>query len=82
MKTNILYSRRSPKQGGETAEKTFYDHSKKYNMKIDNSWVVTYNPILLLMLESYLNVEANASIEAVKYLYKYVYEGNDKIMMQ
>ena len=34
------------------------------------------------MLESYLNVEANASIEAVKYLYKYVYEGNDKIMMQ
>lgn len=81
-KTYPVYKRRSPENGGETAEKTFYSNGKPYTVTVDNSWVVPYNPVLLLLTEAHLNVEATASIEAVKYLYKYVYKGSDKVMMK
>ncbi|XP_030046483.1 uncharacterized protein LOC115461068 [Microcaecilia unicolor] len=44
---------------------------------INNSWVVPYNPFLLLKYNSHINVEVCASIKSVKYLFKYVYKGHD-----
>ncbi|XP_074314080.1 uncharacterized protein LOC141649285 [Silene latifolia] len=51
---------------------------RKANM--DNRSVVPYNPYLLVMFDCHLNVEVCSTINAVKYLYKYVNKGHDRIL--
>ncbi|KAG6679025.1 hypothetical protein I3842_14G110200 [Carya illinoinensis] len=46
---------------------------------LDNRWVVPYNPYLLATFDCYINVEICSTIKAVKYLYKYVYKGHDRV---
>ncbi|XP_074321416.1 uncharacterized protein LOC141657922 [Silene latifolia] len=46
---------------------------------LDNRWVIPYNPYLLSLFDCHLNVEVCSTMHAVKYLYKYVYKGHDKI---
>ncbi|PWZ30743.1 hypothetical protein Zm00014a_021326 [Zea mays] len=46
--------------------------------KLDNRWVVPYNPYLLRLFNCHINVEACGSIKAVKYLFKYIYKGHDR----
>jgi hypothetical protein len=46
---------------------------------VDSSWVVPYNPYLLLLLDAHCNVEICAGIKAVKYLFKYMLKGSDHI---
>ena len=41
-------------------------------IKLDNRWVVPYNPFLLLKYNAHINVEICSTVSAVKYLYKYV----------
>jgi hypothetical protein len=45
---------------------------------LDNRWVVSYNPYLLRLFNCHINVEACGSINAVKYLFKYIYKGHDR----
>ncbi|XP_039605701.1 uncharacterized protein LOC120526605 [Polypterus senegalus] len=45
--------------------------------KIDNGWVVPFNPCLALKYNCHINVEVCASVKSVKYLFKYVYKGHD-----
>ncbi|XP_028074629.1 uncharacterized protein LOC114277006 [Camellia sinensis] len=47
---------------------------------LDNRWVVPYNPYLLTKFDCHINVEICSTIKAVKYLYKYIYKGHDKIV--
>jgi hypothetical protein len=44
----------------------------------DNRWVVPYNPYLLQKFQSHINVEVCASVQAIKYIHKYVYKGTDR----
>ncbi|XP_022847592.1 uncharacterized protein LOC111370120 [Olea europaea var. sylvestris] len=46
---------------------------------LDNRWVVPYNPYLSAKFDCQINVEVCSSIKALKYLYKYVYKGHDRI---
>ncbi|XP_057250107.1 uncharacterized protein LOC104905070 [Beta vulgaris subsp. vulgaris] len=46
---------------------------------MDNRWVIPYNPYLSALFDCHLNVEVCSTIQAVKYIYKYVYKGHDKI---
>ncbi|XP_070007658.1 uncharacterized protein [Nicotiana sylvestris] len=46
---------------------------------LDNSWVVPYNPFLLGKFDCHMNVEICSDIKVVKYLYKYICKGHDKI---
>ncbi|XP_048497985.1 uncharacterized protein LOC125496539 [Beta vulgaris subsp. vulgaris] len=46
---------------------------------MDNTWVIPYNPYLSALFDSHSNVEVCSTIKAVKYIYKYVYKGHDKI---
>ena len=49
---------------------------------LDNSYVVPHSPYLLRKYDCHINVEACVSIKSVKYLYKYVYKGNDAANIQ
>ena len=55
---------------------------KRSPVPIDNSWIVSYNPFLCLKYDSHINVEAVYSVMAVKYLYKYITKGSDRVMLQ
>ncbi|XP_062014500.1 uncharacterized protein LOC133731039 [Rosa rugosa] len=52
------------------------------NAEVDNSWVIPYNPWLLAKYDCHINVEICCSIKSVKYLYKYVYKGPDKVTFE
>ncbi|KAL6124326.1 hypothetical protein ACLB2K_076839 [Fragaria x ananassa] len=52
------------------------------NMTVDNRWVVPYNPWLLLQYNCHINVEVCGSIKSVKYLYKYIYKGPDRVSLE
>ena len=45
--------------------------------KITNQWVVPYNPYLTLKYNCHINLEICSGLEAIKYLYKYMYKGHD-----
>jgi hypothetical protein len=45
------------------------------NSKLDNRWVVPFNPSLLMLYNCHINVEICSSVKAAKYLYKYIYKG-------
>ncbi|DBB13175.1 TPA: hypothetical protein ACH3X3_15245 [Trebouxia sp. C0006] len=47
---------------------------------LDNRRVVPHYPYLLLKYQCHIDVEVVASIAAIKYVYKYVFKGPDRIM--
>ncbi|XP_027124045.1 uncharacterized protein LOC113756002 [Coffea eugenioides] len=49
------------------------------NKALDNRWVVPYNPYLLALFDCHMNVEICSTVKLVKYLYKYVYKGHDRV---
>lgn len=49
---------------------------------MDNKWVVPYNPLLCLLFDCHINVECCNGIHAVKYIYKYVHKGHDRVVAE
>ncbi|XP_074596328.1 uncharacterized protein LOC141851482 [Brevipalpus obovatus] len=48
---------------------------------VHNGWIVSYNPHLLLKFDAHINVEVCASIECMKYLFKYIFKGHDSAIL-
>ena len=48
----------------------------------DNRSVVPYNPYLTWRYKAHINVEICASIQAIKYIHKYIYKGSDHTTVQ
>ena len=46
---------------------------------LDNSYIVPYNPKLLLKYGCHINVKYTCQTSPIKYLFKYVYKGNDRV---
>ncbi|XP_012854364.1 PREDICTED: uncharacterized protein LOC105973864 [Erythranthe guttata] len=46
---------------------------------LDNRHIVPYCPYLLAKYDCHINVEKCSNIKLVKYLYKYIYKGHDKM---
>ncbi|KAL6582875.1 hypothetical protein OROMI_004953 [Orobanche minor] len=46
---------------------------------LDNRWVVPYNPYLLAKFDCHINVEICVGVKLIKYLYKYICKGTNKI---
>ena len=69
-----LLRRRSPRDGG----RSFVDRNGRV---IDNSWIVPFNPYLLLSEDSHCNVMVISSLNVLKYLFKYIYKGPDRAMV-
>ncbi|KAI5438928.1 hypothetical protein KIW84_024596 [Lathyrus oleraceus] len=64
------------------AEIPQHESEPELNKSVDNRWVVPYNPWLLLKYDCHINVEICNSINSIKYLYKYVYKGPDRVAME
>jgi len=47
-------------------------------VRIDNRRVVPYSPYLSLRYNAHINVEVCGSVQAVKYIHKYIYKGGDR----
>ena len=51
-------------------------------IELDNSWVVPYNPMLLYRYESHINVEIVSAVGGLKYLFKYIHKGQDRVLVE
>ena len=71
------YRRRSPEDGGHTV---VLNEGTDREQILDNRRIVPHNVYLLMKYRCHMNVEVCNSITAVKYLYKYVYKGHDRVM--
>ncbi|CAF2830537.1 unnamed protein product [Rotaria sp. Silwood2] len=49
--------------------------SGKY--EVNNQWIVPYNPYLLMKYNAHIKVEICATVENIKYLFKYIYKEHD-----
>nr|XP_027127530.1 uncharacterized protein LOC113743677 [Coffea arabica] len=47
--------------------------------QLDNRWIVPHNRYLLAKFDCHINVEICSTVKAVKYIYKYIYKGHDRI---
>ena len=52
-----------------------------HNAILDYCWVVPYNSYLLMRYDYHINVEICSTIKVVKYLYKYICKGHDRIVV-
>jgi hypothetical protein len=48
----------------------------------DNRWIVPYNPYLIRRYKAHINVEIYITVQAVKYIYKYIYKGRDRAILE
>jgi len=53
-----------------------------HGIELDNRWVVSHNVYLSTKYDAHINVEVCNNIRAVKYLFKYVYKGHDRVTVE
>ena len=71
------YRRRSPAEGGQTAEITAKIDGRQVRYTVDNRDVVPHSRLLCKMYKCHINVEMCINIGAIKYLLGYVNKGSD-----
>ncbi|XP_062198826.1 uncharacterized protein LOC133901487 [Phragmites australis] len=54
-------------------------HVTVQKYQLDNMWVIPYNSYLLRLFNYHINVEVCSSIKVVKYMFKYIYKGHDRV---
>ena len=49
---------------------------------VDNHWIIPYNPFLSMKYKTHINVGIYSTISTIKYLYKYIYKGHDRVTIK
>ena len=73
------YRRRAPDEGGHTARKFV---RRNHQVSLTNSNVIPYSPYFLYKYDCHINFEYCASIQSMKYLFKYHFKGHDMATVQ
>ncbi|XP_075139507.1 uncharacterized protein LOC142214459 [Leptodactylus fuscus] len=71
-----LYRHRAPEDGGHTTTLTIC--GKPENFIVDSKWVVPYSPLLNKIFNAHINVEFCSSVQAIKYICKYINKGSNQ----
>lgn len=71
-----LYRCRGPDDGGRTA--TIRNRDGQETIVVDNRWIVPYSPLLTKIFDAHINVEFCSSVQAIKYICKYINKGSDQ----
>jgi len=53
-----------------------------HSIELDNRWVVPHNVYLSTKYDAHINVKVYNNIRAVNYLFKYVYKGHDRAIVE
>ncbi|KEP45929.1 putative ATP-dependent DNA helicase PIF1 [Rhizoctonia solani 123E] len=75
---NDSYPQYRRRNNGQTVQKTINGRQVIF----DNRHVVPYNPFLSRKYNCHINVETCSGIGAIKYIFKYVYKGGDRITIE
>jgi len=70
------------RRDGRTCVKRVLVGNTYMDWEADNSVVVPYNPWLCTKYNAHINVEIATSVQSVKYLYKYIYKGQDRALAE
>src|SRR6266849_5937666 len=52
------------------------------SVRIDNRWIVPYNPFLSAKYNCHTNVESVATFRTMKYCFKYIHKGPDRTTLE
>ncbi|XP_055915855.1 uncharacterized protein LOC129948797 [Eupeodes corollae] len=69
-----VYRRRDIDNGGQIGALNVRGRT----VNIDNRWIVPYSPILCRSFNAHINVEYCHSVQAIKYICKYINKGSDQ----
>lgn len=69
-----VYRRRNAENGGQVAVVNIRGRP----ITIDNRWIVPYSPMLCRSFNAHINVEYCHSVQAIKYICKYINKGSDQ----
>jgi len=53
-----------------------------HGVELDNRWVVPHNVYLSTKYDAHINVEVCNNIRVIKYLFKYIYKGHDRVTVE
>jgi hypothetical protein len=53
-----------------------------HGIELDNRWVVPHNVYLSTKYDVHINVEVCNNIHVIKYLFKYIYKGHDRVIIK
>lgn len=73
-----LYQKRSLEQG----EGTLYKYVRGNHVLMDNRNIVPYPPYLIKKYNYYINIEFYATIQFLKYIFKYITKGYDLFIVE
>ena len=60
-----------------SVRRTFQSHAQLRHHLVNDSWMVPYNPHLLMKFNCHMNVEICSTVKSVKYIFKHIHKGND-----
>ncbi|GBO99143.1 hypothetical protein EVAR_461_1 [Eumeta japonica] len=72
-----LYRRRAPEDGG----RTIIQKTRGHEVLVDNRWIVPYSPLLSKIFNCHINVEFCNTVQAIKYICKYINKGSDQAIL-
>ncbi|XP_071694969.1 uncharacterized protein [Rutidosis leptorrhynchoides] len=57
-------------------------YTMRAGVHLDNSYVVPYNRLLCMAFQAYINVECCGMMSLIKYLFKYISKGTDRVAVR